>query len=71
MKTKLIYPVLSAVMRNKKITLYDIARELNVTYMTVYNKMTGVTDWTLKEAVKIKGILNYKESIDTLFFTEF
>lgn len=69
-KSKLIYPVLTAIMSTKQITLNDIAEVTGQTIQSVYNKINGKTDWTLKECKQIKVALDCKESIDVLFFRE-
>lgn len=69
MKT-IIFPVLSGIMRRKKLTVTDIAHIAGISIPSAYGKMSGKTDWTLTEMKKIKEALRCRESLDTLFFNE-
>lgn len=68
--TKAKYPVLQACMQTKKLDIYKLANATGTTIQSVYNKLKGKTDWSLNEALKIKEALDYKESIETLFYCE-
>ncbi len=48
-------------------TLEQVAHELKLTRRTLDNKIKGVTDFTLPEALFIRGIVG--KSIDEIFLT--
>ena len=53
------------------ISLTNVARELNMTYVTLNSKMKGDFEFTLAEALKIKKILQLTQSEwDAVFDTE-
>lgn len=64
------YPVLRAVMKDKRATMADLADYAGITLQSAYNKLKGRTDWTIEEAKKIKERLGYRDNIDILFFCE-
>lgn len=47
------------------ISLDDLSKHLGITKRTLYNKISGKTDFTLEEAKKIKTLLG--RSIDEIF----
>ena len=71
MRIKIVYPVLFAVMQDKHITMQELANMCNITIQSMYNKMSGKTDWSLKEMRAIKSSTDFKDSLDTLFFKTF
>ena len=49
--------------------LKEISKEINISYSTFINKLTGKTDFTLDEAINIKEYLSEyaPESLEILF----
>lgn len=60
-------PSLKAEMARKNVLNRDIAALLGVRLATVTDKMSGRTDFTMSEAVKIKAFLNVDIPLEELF----
>lgn len=58
---------LAAEMARYGVTKSDIQRVLNCSDKTVNNKLTGVTDFTVPEALKIRNVYFEGYRIDYLF----
>lgn len=62
-----MYPNLRAEMARKKITASELAEKLGITISTMSIKLNGKSDFTLKEALKIRAILEADMPIEVLF----
>ena len=58
---------LKAEMVRRGISQAEMAKQLGITRETVSKKISGVSDFTIKQALKIIKILNIKMSIPELF----
>lgn len=65
-----LYPNLRAEMARKRIRIKDLAGCIGMSYSATYKKITGVTDFTLDEIVKIRQTLFPEHTIDYLFKKE-
>ena len=45
----------------------EVARLLGINYTTLQNKLSGVTDFTLTEAIRLKRILCIKDDLEDAF----
>lgn len=52
------------------ISLTNIAKQLNITYVALNNKLKGKYDFTLDEALKLKKILDLTQSEWNAVFEE-
>lgn len=58
---------LQAEMARRNLKGRDLAKMLNVTEVTFYNKMHGTREWKLNEMEQIKGIMRTDAPLDYLF----
>lgn len=58
---------LQAEMARIKMTGRDLAKVLNLSEVSFYNKMNGHREWKLKEMEQIKGALNTDATYEYLF----
>lgn len=65
-----MHRILRAEMVKNGITVAQLASQIGVAEKTLRNKINGDTDFTLKEAQKIRIILKSKLTLDELFKTE-
>jgi transcriptional regulator with XRE-family HTH domain len=66
---KRIYPNLAAEMARKNITQKDIAKVLGVKQQTISGKLTGKTEFSIKDAFRIRDSLFPTLMVDYLFDT--
>ncbi len=64
-----MFPNLTAELKQLKISHKEFARQLGISEHTARNKLTGKTEFTLREIKKI-GEMFPGVKIDYLFFTE-
>ena len=61
------FTTLKAEMARKEVTGLDIANVLNISSKSIYNKINGVTEFTLKETAIIRDSFFPYMTIDELF----
>jgi transcriptional regulator with XRE-family HTH domain len=61
---------LDAELKRKGMTRGDLAKAMNITPSTMSMKLNGKSGLTLKEALRIKDILNVDIPIEQLFYAE-
>ena len=61
---------LEAELKRKRITREKLANELKMSISTISTKLTGKSEFTLKEAMEIKKLLSVDLPIDDLFERE-
>lgn len=54
--------LLKELIERSGISLTNVAKALNITYVALNNKLKGKYAFTLKEALKIKKVLNLTQS---------
>lgn len=64
---KMVYRKLLARMALMDISKTEVAQRIGVSYTTLYNKLCGVTDFTLSEALLIKNLLSCEEALEDIF----
>ena len=57
-------------MVKSNIPVYKLAQEIGVAEKTLRNKLNGETDFTWKEALKVRKIVNPEMELEELFQTE-
>lgn len=62
-----MYQNLQAEMARRKLTGRDLAKLIGVTELTLYNKLNGKSEFTLKNMEKIKSVLKIDAPFDYLF----
>lgn len=62
-----IYRKVVARMALMNISKAEVAGKIGVSYSTLQNKLRGVTDFTLPEALSIKSLLCCKEPLEEVF----
>ena len=62
-----MYPNVNAERARKNITMEDVAKAWDCTVGTVSLKLSGKSIITLREAVILKELFNYEESLEELF----
>lgn len=62
-----MYPNLRAEMARNKITASELAEKLGITISTMSMKLNGKSDFSLKEALKIRAILGTDMPTEVLF----
>lgn len=65
-----MYRFLRAEMVKSNIPVYKLAQEIGVAEKTLRNKLNGETDFTWKEALKVRKIVNPEMELEELFQTE-
>lgn len=58
---------LQAEMARRNITGRYLSKKLNVTEVTLYNKMNGISEWKLNEMEQIKALMRIDAPFDYLF----
>lgn len=61
------FPVLNGEIANRGITKTAIARSLKISYRSLYNKMAGITPFSLEEALSIQERFFPDMDLRTLF----
>ena len=64
-----MYENLKSLLEQKKITYEQLGSLLNLTPKTVYNKIAGKTEWTLKEITTIKTFALPEYDLNYIFAT--
>lgn len=62
-----MYKHLEKILNDKSITTKALASLLDVTEKTALNKVRGITDFTLNEAMKIKDVVCPEYEFDYVF----
>lgn len=62
-----MYKHLEKILNDKSITTKALASLLDVTEKTALNKVRGITDFTLNEAMKIKSVICPEYTFDYVF----
>lgn len=65
-----MYRFLRAEMVKSDITISKLANQIGVTEKTLRNKINGETDFTWKEALKVRKIVSPKMGLEELFQTD-
>lgn len=65
-----MYPNLRAEMARKRVTMTELAEHLHITISTLSLKMSGKSDFTLKEAIAIRSFLGVEMDLRELFREE-
>lgn len=63
------YEELIKELKSKGLSLKNLARELDIDYSTLYRKMSGISDFNLKEINAVCNALNIKDGRH-IFFPE-
>lgn len=63
-----VYPRLEAELKNSDFTNEYLAIMSGMTLTSMWRKRSGVTDFTVPEAIRIKQLLNSDLSIEELFY---
>lgn len=66
-KSNIVYRKLAARMTLLNITKAEVARMLGVSYSTLQNKLCGVTEFTLSEALYLRRLLWMTAPIEEAF----
>lgn len=61
------YPALRALCNDKGVNMETLAGMADITTVSACNKINGLSEWKLKEALKIKDKLGYKDTVEVLF----
>ena len=56
------YPVLSQQIKEREVSLKELATKINVSIVTMYLKMWGIKRWTLTDAVIICCFFNIQDA---------
>lgn len=62
-----MYPNIRAEIARKRLTLAELAKEMNIAPQTLSGKLTGRHDFQFSEAAKLKDILGYEGTLEELF----
>ena len=62
-----MYSNLEAEISRRKIPKYLLAEKIGISISTLYQKLSGKSNFTLPEAKKIKEVLGADDSIEYLF----
>ena len=62
-----MYRILRAEMVKTDISVKELAMKIDITERSLRNKINGVTDFTLTEALKIRPIVSPNMSLEDLF----
>jgi len=64
---RVVYRKVLARMALMDVSKTEVAQRLGVSYSTLQNKLCGVTDFTLTEALSIKSLLSSPEPLEDMF----
>lgn len=66
-KSKIIYRKLAARMALMDLKKTEVARLLGISYSSLHNKLCGVTEFTLSEALRIRELLCLSAPLEEAF----
>ena len=64
---KIIYRKIVARMALMNLSKAELAGRVGISYSTLQNKLCGVSDFTLSEALHIKQLLNFPDTLEDIF----
>ena len=64
---KIIYRKIVARMALMNLSKAELASRVGISYSTLQNKLCGVSDFTLSEALHIKQLLNFPDAVEDIF----
>ena len=56
------------VLKRERYGIKDLAKWLDVTYQTAYNKVNAITAWTYDDLLKLSKVIG-KKNLDYIFFS--
>lgn len=62
-----MYKRVEAQMILRGVSRKELAKQLDISYNTLNQKLNGKSDFSLSEALKIKQVLNAPDPMETLF----
>ena len=66
-KHERVFPRLTMALARKDVEMNELANAIGISCSTLLNKMTGRTDFTLREALALKEYIAYNGTVEALF----